>query len=58
MGLIVGAEGLAGVISPLWSEFALSNNIFMLSYCHIHLTFLFSQLMHYMKQLESGHILR
>ena len=26
MGLIVGAEGLAGVISPLWSEFALSNS--------------------------------
>ena len=23
MGLIVGSEGLAGVISPLWSEFAI-----------------------------------
>ena len=31
MGLIVGAEGLAGVISPLWSEFVLSNN----SYNHV-----------------------
>lgn len=55
MGLIVGAEGLAGVISPLWSEF-LSLIIIMISNRHVHLTFLFTQLMHYMKQLESGHI--
>jgi hypothetical protein len=27
MGLIVGAEGLAGVISPLWSGFIFSNSI-------------------------------
>ena len=42
MGLIVGAEGLAGVISPLWSEFfSLIILIIMLFHRCIHLTGLF-----------------